>query len=109
MATHNGSSITEACPSLESIDAALMEEIDALLLFTGVTDGLAKTMRVGHVVTADEDLTILALSNQVRVLRKRLVALSKFVGEDSFRYDVVPNEIERRRQGLEAEAQRRVS
>ncbi len=42
MATHNGSPITEAGPSLESIDTALMEEIDALLLFTGVTDGLAK-------------------------------------------------------------------
>ncbi len=109
MATHNGSPITEVRPSLESIDTALMEEIDALLLFTDVAGGLAKTMRVGHVVTAEEDLMILAFSNQLRVLRKRLAALSKFVGEASFRYNVVPNEIEERRQELEAEAQRTAS
>ncbi len=66
-------------------------------------------MRVGHVVTGDEDLTIPALSSQVRVLRERLAALSKFVGEASFRYEVVPNEIERRRKELEAEAQQRAS
>ena len=66
-------------------------------------------MRVGHVVTGDEYLTIPALSSQVRVLRERLAALSKFVGEASFRYEVVPNEIERRRKELEAEAQQRAS
>ena len=109
MAAHQLSLVTEVRPSLESIDTALMEEIDALLLFTDVAGGFAKTLRVGHVVTAEEDLTILALSNQVRVLRKRLAALSKFAGHASFRYEVVPNEIAQRRQELEAEAQRRAS
>jgi hypothetical protein len=42
-------------PPSNPIDMVLLEEIDALLLFTDVAGGLAETVRVGHVVTADED------------------------------------------------------